>query len=224
MNDPNTTTSPPIDVLSSYFDEVVPKTQAGNPQLYKTAVGPSEARHVVPGSAARDAHLKYRAAANTTQLHNDRDPNLVIKSEKPEHRIIIFLKAQGLSNVEIAERTGNSGPWIGQVLRQPWARQRLLEELDSLGRDAARELLAGQCVDSILTAVDLRDNPKTPPGVRLAAANSLLDRHLGKPVQHVESVAHKGMDLSNVEDIDRKIKLAEEEERRILGERATSNA
>lgn len=195
--------------------------------MYKNAAQtglPREAGSMSAGSIARAAHLAYRDEANKTQLHNDRDPNLVIKSEKPEHRIIIFLKAQGLSNVEIAERTGNSGPWVGQVLRQPWARQRLLEELDSLGRDAARELLAGQCVDSILTAVDLRDNPKTPAGVRLAAANSLLDRHLGKPVQHVESTSHKGMDLSNVEELDRKIRVAEEEERRIMGERATNNA
>jgi predicted XRE-type DNA-binding protein len=119
------------------------------------------------------------------RLHNDSRPNLGIKREKPEHRIILWLKAQGKSNKEIAELTGNTQPWVSQILRQPWARQRVLQIIKENGLDEVQSLLQSTTIDSIYTLIEVRDSAQAKPSERTAAANALLDRALGKPVVSV---------------------------------------
>src|SRR2546430_16148555 len=70
---------------------------------------------------------------NPERLFNDRKPNFAILSEKPEHRLVVFLKAEGLSNTEIAARTGYQLAGVGQAPRQPWARERLVQEMSHAG-------------------------------------------------------------------------------------------
>ena len=116
-------------------------------------------------------------------LFNDRTPNLALKSESPIHRLMIYLKSTGLSNKEIGERLNKSPSWISQVLRQPWARQRLVEEIRIAGRDTLQGILAGQAEDSVWTLVEVRDNPTAKNSDKINASNSLLDRLLGRPNQ-----------------------------------------
>lgn len=124
----------------------------------------------------------------TQSQHGYRTPNLNIQTEKPEHRVIIYLKAQGKSNKEIAELTGYTQSWVSQILRQPWARLRVLQIINEQGGDAVQQLLQSSTLDSVQTLIDLRDDAKAPASVRATAASQLLDRVLGKPVQHIESV------------------------------------
>lgn len=125
--------------------------------------------------------------SNPDKLFNSKDANLAIISEKPEHRAIVYMKAQMLSNTEIAQRTGYSIPWISQITRQPWFRQQLLHELKIAGTDNLSATFQASALDSIYTLIEVRDNDTAPANARLAAANSILDRVLGKPVQHVET-------------------------------------
>lgn len=121
-------------------------------------------------------------------LFNDVDPAYVIKHEKPEHRIVIFLKAQGFSNREIAERTGMTTTAIGYILKQPWARARLLAEIQSAGRDGVHELLKGAVDDCVLTLIDIQADEKARASDRISASTAILDRFFGKPTQRVESI------------------------------------
>jgi hypothetical protein len=118
-------------------------------------------------------------------------PNLAILAEKPEHRIIVYLKAQGLSNKEVAEKTGFTYHWVSQIVRQPWFRLRLVQELKDAGIDQISSVLKSSALDSVFTLIDLRDDPVAPKAVRSSCANSLLDRFLGKAVQKVESTETK---------------------------------
>lgn len=152
----------------------------------------------------------------TNGLYNDRQPNLAVLSEKPEHRIVIFLKAQGMSNNEIAKRTGYTYPWVSQLLRQPWARVRLVEEITASGRNAVEEMLKAAAEDSVYTLITERDNPTAKPAERISAANSLLDRFLGKPTQKVEQTIKTGK-LDSLEDTERELAALEQEEARIRG-------
>jgi len=121
-------------------------------------------------------------------LYNDADrpANFAVIHEKPEHRLIVYLKSQGLSNNEIATRTGYSPAWVSQITRQPWFRLRLVQELKAAGIDAVQTAIKGSALDSVFTLVDIRDDPTAPKAVRKACCDSLLDRFLGKPKQPLE--------------------------------------
>jgi len=132
-------------------------------------------------------------AAETDPLRlfasEENPPNFAIINEKPEHRLIVYLKARGMSNREVAAKTGYSEPWISQICRQPWFRLRLVTELKEAGLDKVAKLLESAAVDSIFTILEIRDDETAPKAVRRACADSLLDRWLGKPTVHV---AHEG--------------------------------
>ena len=157
-------------------------------------------------------------AESGDQFYNNRDPNLAIQHEKPEHRIVIFLKAQGMSNREIAQRTKFTEPWVSQILRQPWARRKLIDEIARAGKEPLSALIECQATDSVFTLVELRDDPDVESSVRRAAADSLLDRFLGKPTQKVETKNTNINVAAKLEDVDRQLAEVEAEERRLVGE------
>lgn len=120
-------------------------------------------------------------------LANDNPPNLAIKSERPEHRIILYLKAQGLSNQDIATKTGYGYQWVCQIVRQPWFRKAFVDMVEDAGKDATEEFLKGETLNSLHVLVEVRDNPNAKDAARVAAANAVLDRALGKPTQHIKT-------------------------------------
>jgi len=130
-------------------------------------------------------------AAETDPLRlfasEDNPPNFAIIREKMEHRLIVYLKSQGLSNREVAERTGYSEQWVSQITRQPWFRLRLVHELKEAGLDKVAELLRSSALDSVWTLIDLRDDSNAPKAVRRACADSLLDRFLGRATVKVQT-------------------------------------
>lgn len=115
-------------------------------------------------------------------LHGQRPPNQVIVHEKPEHYVIVFLKARGHSNREVAEKTGYTEAWISQICRQTWFMKKLLAELRASGRDSVSEFLNSTVEDNILRTIQLRDTAKSE-AIQLAAAIDLNNRALGKPIQ-----------------------------------------
>lgn len=122
------------------------------------------------------------------RLHGDKTPNLVIQHEKPIHRMMIYMHAQGSSVADIAQNTGYKPSQIYQILRQPWARQRLVQILKETGQDAVKHFLTHEVAPSLEVLREIRDGDI--PGRtsdRASAANSILDRALGKPTVHVES-------------------------------------
>lgn len=151
---------------------------------------PCEAEQVLSEAETAPSARVVREDFSTLEnrLFCDQPASYNIKHERPEHRVIVFLKAQGMSNKEVSERTGFTTVMIGYVLKQPWARVRLLQEITEMGRDGMAEILKGAAVDSVLTLLDVRDSEKSRPSDKIAAANSLLDRYLGKPTQRVESI------------------------------------
>jgi hypothetical protein len=139
-------------------------------------------------------------ASQGDYLHNE--PNLAILAEKPEHRLIVYLKAQGHSNKEVADRTGYTQAWISQLTRQPWFRLRLVQELKEAGVDAIESVLKSTALDSVFTLIDLRDDVHAPGAVRRACADSLLDRFRGKPVQTVQHEEKRLPKTSEISAID----------------------
>ena len=121
------------------------------------------------------------------RLSNDKPPNLTILHERPEHRIMVYLKGQGLSNKEIADRCGYGYQWVCQIVRQPWFRQAFLAEVKEAGRDVVETFLKGEVLNSVVTLVEIRDDIEAKEATRVAAANAILDRALGRPTQHIKT-------------------------------------
>jgi hypothetical protein len=147
--------------------------------------------------------------ATEDRLHNDTQPNLGIIHEKPEHRALVYMKAQGLSNRECCERTGYSDAWMSQICRQPWFRTALIRELKNAGVDAVRKCIQAAALDSVFTLIDLRDDVKAPASVRSRNADSLLDRYLGKATQHLEHSTPTAPNTEEMHDLDRQISVLE---------------
>lgn len=170
-----------------------------------------------PQAWQNNPHIQEIQPEITDDFFNAKDPNLVVKHESPLHRMMCYLKAQGLSNREIALRTGKSESWVSQVLRQPWARSRISEEMKAAGRDALETIITAAAEDSVYKLIELRDEAKQQ-NVQLAAANALLDRFLGKPTQKVESEVKTTIQSTDVAELQNELAAAEAElKRRGLG-------
>lgn len=120
-------------------------------------------------------------------LEGQRTSDAAIIHEKPEHRIILWLKAQGYSAKEIEKATGFSYGHVRTIIAQPWFRERIGQIINEIGRDAVKAKLQGEVLPSIELLTSVRDNEKARHADRIAASRELLDRFLGKPTVKVES-------------------------------------
>lgn len=148
-------------------------------------------------------------------LHNSDNtrPHEVVLSEKPEHRMILYLKLNGRTTKEISELTGYTTVWVRQITRQPWFRKKFTEEAKTAGLDAVEKFLEGEVMESLEVIRDLRDDRRQKGNTRLAASNALLDRFLGKPTQKVVTDnTHRNVDEITAEGsaIDSELRQIEE--------------
>lgn len=139
---------------------------------------------------------------NPNKLFNARKPYYPLQREKFEHRNVLFLKAEGCTNKEIAERTGMTSVAVSNILRQPWAQTRVLEIIHENGGDAVRHLLLDNAVKAVERLVVEIDNPQARPSERIVAADKLLDRLYGKPNQPIEHRAERA-ELMSDEELER---------------------
>jgi hypothetical protein len=168
-------------------------------------------------TAAQEVYDQSRELYETSDLKFAGDakaPTTEILKERPEHRIIVYLKAQGRSNTEIAKITGYTKPWLTQVCAQPWFKLQLTALLHEKGGDMVQNFLEGQVMNTLETLVEIRDN-SDKDATRLAAANSILDRAFGKPTQHIktEAVADPTNAQTEMSSIERELAMVKEQQR-----------
>lgn len=154
-----------------------------------------------------------------TKMHGAKPPNLVIAKEKPEHRLILLLKAKGMSNREIAQETGYTDAWLSQLTRQPWFQTRLCELLGRAQDEIVDGIARVEAANSMFKLVHLRDHAKSEP-VQADCAKEILNRFQGKPTTRVETVSVSSVlhVSTKLEDIDKQLKTLEEEEQALLHE------
>jgi hypothetical protein len=107
--------------------------------------------------------------------------------ERPEHIAVAYLIAAGRTREETSQVTGISLQTINNIARQPWFRDRLKQITESAGTDMVKAFLQGEVLPSLEVLRAVRDNPDERGATRVSAANSILDRFMGKPTVHVES-------------------------------------
>ena len=152
----------------------------------------------------RDESAYTKAEEAGRLLHGCTRPPLVIQQERPEHRFLVFLYAQGMSTKDIFIQLG--GEWdstrnlpvsgTGQysyqhlhtIRRQAWFQTKLVEYMEQCGKDVIRAKFEAELMPSIEKVIEIRDNVDAPVALQLRAAESIIDRFLGKPVQQVQAV------------------------------------
>lgn len=118
-------------------------------------------------------------------FYNDCDSRARLQREQPHHRRIIDLTLQGFTITEITTLLDLSRPTVKNVLRQPWARERMIEQSkkDVLGE--VGEMLKQELVNSVQKMIEIRDSTTTRPETQLAASKEIIDRVLGKTAQPI---------------------------------------
>ena len=162
----------------------------------------------------------YCAPPPEIEFHNAKDPNRVILHERPEHRMVLFMKAQMLSNREIARELDLTEGSVSQITRQPWFRHALARRMEDAGGDILRKTLEGvalDCVYNLITIANGQQEGAKVADIR-AANDSLLDRFLGKATQRVEQFDGGKVPTTNeIESLDRQLEETRQEVARLSG-------
>jgi hypothetical protein len=176
-------------------------------------------QHIRPGAFSSDKPSPYQLSSScdsklesdykesSDALHNPRSPHYEIQHEKSSHRWVIYLSAQGHNVSEIAAITGYTTVTVSNVLRQPWASQRVVDEMARSGKAGVEYVIQGaarKAVDRLITECD---NMAARPAERISAADKLLDRCYGKPNQPITH--SQGVDLNALSDAEIAQRLAE---------------
>lgn len=138
--------------------------------------------------------------SNVLEFHGASDPSVPILKERPEHRVIAYMRAQGLTRREIFIRLGGrydrggkpvsgtskfSYVHLGNILQQPWSRRIVAELQHEAGMDQVSAAIEAELPGAVETVTEIMYDKEASANARLAAARELLDRGLGKPTQHV---------------------------------------
>lgn len=115
-------------------------------------------------------------------FHNAIEPNYEVVKEKPWHRVAVFMYAQGKTFDEIGRSLGKTPVTVAQVLKQPWAQERLIRETTDAGRDIIEEIYKVHGPATLLEVLDLGKSARSE-SVKLSAKQYFLNRWLGMPNQ-----------------------------------------
>lgn len=131
--------------------------------------------------------------------------------DNPQARRILYLKAQGLSNNEIAKLEGVSYPWVSITIRQPWFQEELARILHVTGMDAVRKKAMAYGVTAMDTAFELMHDAASE-NVKAQCAFQLMKIGIGEtqnirtqevhdldPTQLAEEIARKEAELANIQ-------------------------
>ena len=164
--------------------------------------------------------MDRQAHDDNLALFNVADPSVPIISEKIEHRAMAYMRASGLTRKDIYVQLGGrfdshnkpisgSGQYsythIGNIIAQPWFRKRVVELQHEAGFSGIEASIQAEVPNAVEVIVDVMNDTKASHTARLNAANAILDRGLGKPIQKVESTnkhahLHVHEDVKEVEN------------------------
>ena len=116
-------------------------------------------------------------------LHGQPEIVREVRNEHPVDRLMQKLRVDGLEISEIAKICEKPESTVRSVLSQPWAQMRMVRMIDKIRAEEVRKFVAEEVMPSLQVIKEIRDDKLAPPAVRKAAAESLVDRLLGKATQ-----------------------------------------
>jgi hypothetical protein len=132
-------------------------------------------------------------------LFGDTDTNIRLQREKPVHRLMFEMAAQGYNGEEIAKHTDYDPSYVRRLLKQPIAREHIVKTIAKTVQDEMKEFLEAEVLPSLRTLKAVRDGTEVRNQDRISASTALLDRFLGKPVQPMTTDAKPVASMSDDE-------------------------
>lgn len=136
-------------------------------------------------------------------LFNDHDAHRTFMYEQPWHRLAVQYACKGLKYIDIAVMVGHTSTAVSEVLRQPWARQMIIEKTKTVLQDEIKALLEREMLPSLQKLAEVRDSEKSKASEVISASNSLLNRGMGMPTQLITTNESVNLDNLSTEDLER---------------------
>lgn len=131
------------------------------------------------------ARTEDEFAADVDHLFGNRPAYLVIKHERPVHRMILWMTVQGQKPSEIATALRVTTETVRRTQKQPWFQESFIKLSSEMGKDAVQSFLKGEVMEALVRTVALAKAADSD-AVKLAANKDILDRFLGKAVVKAE--------------------------------------
>lgn len=94
--------------------------------------------------------------------------------------------ALNMSPIETAELVDKCPKTIYNLMRSPTFQARVIKYMEEAGVSFA-SLFQNDALAARATLIEINNDPKVSPSVRVSAAKEILDRHMGKATQYIES-------------------------------------
>lgn len=152
-----------------------------------------EGPYITDNTSGAERFEEYKDQVDA--LFEDRPAYQAILKESPRHRLILWMTANGHSPAQIAQALGITKQTVYTTRKQPWFREMFVRLTTSMGKDSVEQFLQSEVMPSLEVLRDIRDNEEAKPADRRAAADSLLDRYLGKATVKVDTEAKAPADV-----------------------------
>lgn len=145
------------------------------------------------------------APATPNGLYNDIAPHHELRREQPWHRVAINMARRGFSNQIISVKLGKSPVAISNLLRQPWARDYIVNKMEDDIQTEVANMFKGAvkvAAGNILTALQSEDE-----AVRMRASVNVVERVCGKATQPIREEKVEPEKMTD-DELERRIAVA----------------
>jgi hypothetical protein len=138
-------------------------------------------------------------------LYGDTDTWEVLCKEKPVHRRMVEMSIQGYTPQEIADTVHYNVHYVRKVLRQPWARERIIKRVQKTVSEEIKDFLEAEVLPALKrVAATGKNNFDTEhqqyrTELGLKCDTNVIERFLGKPVQPISGNSKTPSELSDEE-------------------------
>lgn len=151
-------------------------------------------------------------------FHNTPAPAHDLQKEQAWHRFALYLAAKArMSPTEIATALQKSPGAVRNLFKQSWFQTKYDALVNSAAQTMYETMLEGEDTNSLLTLIELRDDPNVKSATRAAVAFDILDRMKGKAVQRTLTVSHAIKDTTSIDAMKAELEELENEEQQLLG-------
>jgi len=151
-------------------------------------------------------------------FHNSPIPAHELQKEQPWHRFALYLAAKArMGATEIAKALNKHPATVRNLFKQPWFQKQYDLLVNSKAESLYEQLLEGEDTNSLLTLIELRDDPNVKGATRAAVAFDILDRMKGKSIQRTLSISHSIKDVTSIDGLKKELADLESQEQQLLG-------
>lgn len=116
----------------------------------------------------------------------DKNGEITEKTPQGRHSVVAYMVAWGMTDREISESLGISKQAVNVAKNVPHVKKTIAEIKQRIFERDPKRMLKEYLPKAVQTAADIMTDNSVKPGVRLNAAQDIMDRNLGKAAQKLD--------------------------------------